>query len=244
MRHEKLTPVQQMMLKGLTLDQKVQQAQAWCADGIISRALLEELTNRWHTKASRKTMGLQTERFSRTRTCIQGEIRSFGDLLKSRLNKWLADRSKYICLSTAELLMFKKYISYSHMHRKDVNVLVILGLRYPDESLNKICEDFIKTYRKNQMSNYDFWFAVWADAHIVPMNAVRLMVDPKTGEIDPCFDKDLIMMLIPKIKQQRDKEAQRLAWAESLQDEKSIARKKRRLQGFDNLLESARRYVV
>jgi hypothetical protein len=243
MKKEKLTPNQQMMLKGLSLDEKVAQAQAWHADGLISRALLEELTNRWHTKETKKALGYQVENSLPTRTCVQGEMRAFTNLMKSRLNKWLSDRSSDVCLTADELVEFQKYLKLTYIHRSEVNAMVIIGLRYPDARLNELCEEFIEAHRKNRNGDFDFWFAVWSDVHIVPMNAVRLMTN-KTGQIEPCFDRDLIKLLIPKIKQQRDKEAQRLEWAESLNDAQSIARKQRRLQGFDALLVNACRYVV
>jgi hypothetical protein len=243
MKKEKLAPKMQMQLKGLSLEEKVVQAQAWHADGLISRALLEELTNRWHTKASKKALGCQVENSLPTRTCVQGEMRSFTNLLKSRLNKWLSDRVSDVRLSADEIVEFQKYLKLTYIHRNEVNTMVIIGLRYPDARLNELCEEFIEAHRKNRNSDFDFWMAVWSDAHIVPMNAVRLMTN-KTGQIEPCFDRDLIKLLIPKIKQQRDKEAQRLEWAESLNDAKSIARKQRRLQSFNALLNNACRYIV
>jgi hypothetical protein len=59
-----------------------------------------------------------------------------------------------------------------------VNRLLIVGLRYPDVELNRLCEEYIRTYRlieKIGYADFSFWLLLWEDGNLVPLNAVRLM---------------------------------------------------------------------
>jgi hypothetical protein len=94
-----------------------------------------------------------------------------------------------------------------------------------------------------------FWLLLWEDGNLVPLDAVRLMIknDNDNIVINNVFDKRLISNLIPLIEIQRDKEINRLMWAQSLdnnsQREKEVARKTRRLEAFNTLLKAANEYV-
>ena len=89
---------------------------------------------------------------------------------------------------------------------------------------------------------------MWEDGNFVPMDAIRLMLKIENGKyvINSRFEKALIKTLIPYITSQRDKEIERLKWAQTRDDcneDRQIPRKLRRLSAFNTLLKAAEEYT-
>lgn len=177
---------------------------------------------------------------------IESEIQELIDRLRANLNLFLSNRDKEKAkISSSDMLLFKKYINEYPQLKSKVNRLLIVGLRYPDNELNRICEEYIQQYRLIQRVNFadcSFWLLLWEDGNLVPLNAIRLMLVKKENGyvLNPCFGKHLIAELIPSVEFQRDKEKLRLKWAMSLSDPakrfSETERKQKRLNAFECLL--------
>lgn len=256
----RLTADQNLALRGLNLQEKLDRLHRWKKCGEITQETFNFLSNKWINKETKKVMGLKNplakrgnenaERSTCSKSIVEGEMQKFLDKLRNKLNSYLATRCTEICeLTDAELEEFRKYLYQYSCYRSKINRLLIVGLRFPDKRVTEICGCFINTNRKH--SNYQdftFWGLLWEDGNLVPLDAVRLML-LKNGDkyqIDTCFDPLLIKSLIPLIEVQRDKEIQRLKWAQSLEGkerEKEVARKTRRLEAFNILLDAAAEYI-
>lgn len=253
-----LTMAQNLSLKGLNLQDKLNLLQCWKNNGEITQETFNFLSNKWINKETKKVMGLKnplskkpnenSERGA-TRSIIEGEMQQFLEKLRNKLNTYLAERSKEaVRLSEDELSRLKKYLGI-YGYRSIINRIAIVGLRYPDKRANELCEEFIKENRKNPIfPDVSFWVLLWEDGNLVPLDAVRLMLvaEGEKFSIDPCFDPFFIRTLIPLIEGQRDKEIQRLIWAQSLEGKErltEVARKTRRLEAFNILLNAAAEYT-
>lgn len=256
----RLTADQNLALRGLNLQEKLDRLHHWKKSGEITQETFNFLSNKWINKETKKVMGLKNplakrgnenaERSTCSKSIVEGEMQKFLDKLRNKLNSYLATRCTEICeLTDTELEEFRKYLYQYSYYRSKINRLLIVGLRFPDKRVTEICGCFINTSRKH--SNYQdftFWGMLWEDGNLVPLDAVRLML-LKNGDkyqIDTCFEPSLIKSLIPLIEVQRDKEIQRLKWAQSLEGkerEKEVARKTRRLEAFNILLDAAAEYI-
>lgn len=182
------------------------------------------------------------------RTSAEAKLQSYLEFLRRRLTAYLKSRHPFDAkLSVGEVMMFKRYLEEYPYIKSKINRLLIVGLRYPDKEINEIAEEFIlkhKIYSQINHADYAFWLMLWEDGNLVPMNAVRLMLNntEKGFELKPCFKHDTRLMeeLKPLIEFQRDKEILRLEWAKSLKDkekrEAEVERKQRRLDTFECLL--------
>lgn len=256
-----LTTAQNLALKGLNLQEKLDLLHKWKVQGEISQEAFNHLSNKWINKETRKIMGLKNplakstnenaeRRLSSTRSIVEGEMQVFLDALRNKLNSYLTVRNKDAYrLSSSELEKFRTYLFTYPCYRSKINRLLIVGLRFPDKRLNELCATFIQCNRKNTCyQDFTFWGMLWEDGNLVPLDAVRLMLVQKDNgySIDSYFDPLLIRNLIPLIEVQRDKEIQRLKWAQSLEGnerETEVARKTRRLEAFNILLDAAAKYT-
>jgi hypothetical protein len=251
---------QNMALQGLTLQEKLNLLHNWKRCGEISDHQYNHFSNLFINKEARKQLStvksLKRSVYDNddrgcARTCTEGEIQTFIDKLRSNLTDFLTCRENTeLDLSENQIALFRKYIYEYPFYRSKINRLLIVGLRYPNKSLNKISSEYVKAYKMATYYNDDaFWLLLWEDGNLVPLDAVRLMIknDNDNIVINNVFDKRLISNLIPLIEIQRDKEINRLMWAQSLdnnsQREKEVARKTRRLEAFNTLLKAANEYV-
>ena len=231
-----------------TLEEKFELLNEWRENGKISVTLFNEKTNELINKAMRKVKPASID-FSDNgmyKTVIEGEIQSFIDQLRNKINKYLSHRDKRsVRLEEKDIETFQGYLLKYGYLRSKINRLLIIGLRYPDYRLNQLSEEYIK---KNKMSpnwtDSALWLLLWEDGNLVPLNAVRLMIiDNGKGqfELNPCFNKHLVLELMPLVEFQRDKEKLRLEWAKKLrnpeQRKAEIERKQNRLDFFNCLLE-------
>ena len=229
------------------LNEKFALLEEWLKGGEISQELYNSMINKIINRTMKNVKpSVDIDDRNYHKTIIEGEMQSFLDKLRKRLNSYLSSRRNDIAkLSQQELCLFSRYLyDYPHLKSK-INRLLVVGLRYPDERINEISEEYIKKHRLNETINhadYGFWLMLWEDGNLVPLNAVRLMLT-KTDEgytLNPCFDKQLMSEIKPLIEFQRDKEIIRLQWARSLNNperqEKEVERKQRRLDMFNLLL--------
>ncbi len=251
---------QNIALQGLTLQEKLNILQKWRKDGDISDRQFNHFSNLFIDKEAKKQLSsvkalnkpvYDNDDRGCARTCTEGEIQTFIDKLRSNLNDFLTCRNtKELRLNEKQLELFRRYIYEYPYYRSKVNRLLVVGLRYPNKSLNQISTEYIRKHKMFPYYNDDsFWLLLWEDGNLVPLDAVRLMTNFVDDNIviNPIFCKHLIKNLIPLIEVQRDKEIHRLMWAQSLDDEekrtKEVARKTRRLEAFNSLLEAANEYI-
>ena len=253
-----LTTDQCITLRGLSLQEKLNLLHQWKKNGEITPQQFNHFSNLWINRDAKKQLSsvkkmapsvYDNDDKGCVRSHIEGEMQFFIDKMRNELNNWLTNRS------TSKLIVNEAYINkfteYLNTHyRSKVNRLLILGLRYPNKELNRISAEFIRSKKMHPYySDAAFWLLLWEDGNLIPNDAIRLMLVERgdTLEINNCFDTHLIRHLIPLIEVQRNKEIQRLVWAQSLEDEtqreKEVARKTQRLEMFNTLLESASRYV-
>lgn len=231
-----------------TLEDKFELLNDWKEKKEISVNLFNEKTNELINKSMRKVKPASID-FSDNgmyRTVIEGEIQAFIDQLRNKINKYLSHRDKRsVRLEEKVIETFQRYLEKYGYLRSKVNRLLIIGLRYPDYRLNQISEEYIKNNKMSQnWADSAFWLLLWEDGNLVPINAVRLMiVDNGRGEfeLNPCFNKHLVLELMPLVEFQRDKEKLRLEWAKKLrnieQRKAEVERKQKRLDFFNCLLE-------
>ena len=251
---------QNIALQGLTLKEKLDLLQRWRKVGDITDRQFNHFSTLFIDKEAKKQICTIKSLDKRVydnddrgcvRTCTEGEIQTFIDKLRSDLNDFLTCRnSKELRLTEKQLELFRKYIYEYPFYRSKVNRLLIVGLRYPNKELNKISSEYIRAHKMCPYYNDDsFWLLLWEDGNLVPIDAVRIMTKYVDNNIviNPVFDLHLVKNLIPLIEVQRDKEINRLMWAQSLEDEtkreKEVARKSRRLEAFNTLLNAARQFV-
>jgi hypothetical protein len=259
-RTKKLTTDQNIALRGLSLLEKLNVLHEWKRNGEISSEQFYHVSNRVINQDAKKQLSSVKSLNKRiydnddrgcARTCVEGEIQVLIDKLRNSLNEFLDSRTrKEICITDNQISDFRKYIWEYPFYRSKVNRLLILGLRYPNKELNKISSEYIKAHKMCSYYNDDlFWLLLWEDSNFVPIDAVRLMTKNVDGNIviNSVFEKHLIGNLIPLIEVQRDKEINRLIWAQSLEEpshrEKEVARKTRRLEAFNSLLKAAKEYL-
>lgn len=256
----KLTTAQNLQLKDLSLQEKLNLLHDWKKSGEISQQVFEHFSNLWIKKESKKMIleknplrrraGENLEKPSSSRLAVEGEINVFISKLRRNLKSYISERNVPGCkLSDEEMAEFQKFVrNYFRYCRLPINQLLILGLRYPDKELNSFCAKFIQEHKKNALIvDYYFWGSLWEDTDFVPLDAVRLMVVKINGnyEIDKCFDAGFIKSILPLIEAQRDKEALRLTQAQMLEGkerEQQVARKMHRLNAFNLLIDAAQKY--
>jgi len=172
--------------------------------------------------------------------------------LNSRLNYYLVNRNTEAPLITSEELKdFKGYLSLYPVYKDEIHKLVELGLRYPNDGLNKLCVEFIKTIKKEKRPCSELWSLLWAENHLVPNDTFRLMLD-EDGNIDKYFSKFTLRSLIPAIYVHKEKESLRLSVAmakptKSSEEEsakrKDVERKTKRLEMFNDLIAKVDSYL-
>lgn len=262
-KRPKLTMEQNKQLQGKGLQQKLEQLQSWFKTNQIDKAAFEYYSNKWIDKESRKIHAnnplsrTAKENFVRPRpTYIEALIQLLIDKLRANLNEYIANRSADdIQLTAHDYAKFEEYVhAYYGMYPAKIGRLLTVGLRYPDKSkrLNNFCCSWISTPQKEIGKDYysdpHFWGLMWEDGNFVPMDAIRLMLQIENGKyvINNRFKPMFIKALIPYITAQRDKEIERLKWAQTRDDcneERQIPRKIRRLSAFNTLLDAAEEYT-
>ena len=254
MSKEKLSYEQNIALKDLNLQEKLNLLHQWKKSKEITQAAFEHFSNLWIKKESKKVIldknplrrfPEETKRLSSSRSVVEGEIMEFNQFLRSRINLHIANRNVDVTLTDQEFGKFQRYIKDYPYYHALINRMVILGLRFPDQRLNDFCYDFAKENRKD---NASFWLLLWEDVDFVALDAVRLMLIKKEDEHiinEKSFSRGLVKELIPLIEGQREKEVERLSWAQMLEGqerERQMARKSHRLNAFNLLLEAAKKY--
>ena len=253
-KEKKLTTPQNLALRGLSLAQKLKHLSLWRKSGEITQEQFNYFSNLWISRETKKKLKAQKTptppkamHKNRHRTVVEGAMECFLNRLQGKLNNYLAQRLP-APLSNAELSLFHKYLSECLMHRGLINKLLVVGLRYPDKRLNRICEKFIRENKKYpHYSDIYFWNLLWEDGNLVPMDAIRLMLVKKEDgrHIDKTFEPSFIQSILPLIEAQRDKEAERLKFAQMLEGkerETQVKRKMERLNAFNILLKAAEEY--
>lgn len=262
-KRPKMTMEQNKQLQGKELQQKLEQLRSWFKNQQISKEAFEYYSNKWIDKESRKVYSSNPlsrtakENFIRPKLRhYEALIQVFIDKLRANLNSYIANRSADdIQLSEDEFQTFIKYVhEYYCMYPAKIGRLLTVGLRYPDKSkkLNTFCCDWIsygiREIGKDYYTDSHFWGLLWEDGNFVPMDAIRLMLKIENGKyvINNRFKPALIKELIPFITAQRNKEIERLKWAQTRDDcneERQIPRKLRRLSAFNTLLDAAEEYT-
>ncbi len=255
----KLTTAQNMQLKDLDLQEKLNLLHQWKKEKEISQQAFEHFSNLWIKKESRKVIAASNSLRRRPgenleklccRSIVEGEIRHLINNMRGKINSYIADRNiEGYSLSADEMTQFKKYVTSNfRCYKLLVNQLLILGLRYPDKGLNQFCSDFVRDNKKNfPFLDYFFWGMLWEDEDFVPLDAIRLMLVKKDNDykIDTVFEMPFIRSILPLMEAQRDKETLRLAQAQMLEGkerERQVSRKMHRLNAFNTLIAAAQEY--
>lgn len=261
-KNEKLSPDQNIALKGLNLEEKLHKLNQWLANGLVSREAFNRFSNLWIKRETRKMLGVKLEITPKRSICkavIEGEIENFLNYLRSNLNFYLSVRDKeMVKISDKDLATFTKYLSEHFHYRWLIDQLLVIGWRYPDKRLNVICDEYIKEKRINYPERLpwiidrpsidrNFWKLVWSDDNLVPLDAIWAMLEHKNNsyKLAPAF-RSSIVELMSLIKIQRLKEEQRLELARSLpqkQRESQISRCKKRLEAFELLIKASAEYM-
>ena len=259
----KLTTEQNLTLRGMNLQQRLEQLHKWYIEGKISKETFEALSNALINKASRKAQnplgasGSLEDNLPRDcpRSVVEGEIQAFLERLRGNIRSYITNRNPNVAsLTKREIEKFKRYtINYCIVYPAKVSRLLIIGLRYPDKQLNEFCVNWIRgdslSFGKNYYYDHHFWGLLWEDGDLVPLDAIRLM-GQKEGEefiIDSRFEKTFIKTLMPYFEAQRDKEVMRLKLAmmrDDRDDERQVARKLKRLNAFNILIAAAEKYCA
>lgn len=230
-----------------SLSRKFSLLESWLSEGQITseqyNSYIRKIINR-AMKSIKPYVDVNDVCFYRTAT--EAKLQSFLELLQRKLNHYLDTRDELLAkLSEGHLIMFREYMEEYPYVRSKINRLLIIGLRYPDKRLNKLAEEYILKFKIHDQINqadFAFWIMLWDDGNIVPLNAIRLMLNETENgfELKPCFNGLLKYELKPLIEFQMEKEKIRLQWAESLKDEAKrkieITRKQRRLDAFECFL--------
>lgn len=260
MTKPKLSYEQNISLKGCSLEEKLNLLHEWKKKGEIDQPAFEHFSNLWIKKESKKIINanaplrrrvnetLERSNF-RCRTVIEGEIQNFLNKLRGKINDYIANRQEEPVLTEQERNLLKKYIiEHFRSYRSLINQMLILGLRYPDKEVNRFCAEFAQINKKGKYNtDYYFWGSIWEDPDFVPLDAIRLMLVKKEDgrHIDKTFEPSFIQSILPLIEAQRDKEAERLKFAQMLEGkerETQVKRKMERLNAFNILLKAAEEY--
>ncbi len=260
----KLNNEQNLSLKGLNLQQKLEKLKSWYKSKEVSKEAFEYFSNFWINRESKKLQSnsplrrMPRENFERrSRTVAEGQVQMLIDRLRGYINAYIANRSSSaVALTESEYAEFESYVTkYFSMYPAKIGRLLTIGLKYPDSSkrINNFCVDWIQnSFRrvgKDYYSDPHFWGLLWEDGNFVPLDAIRLMLakDEKgVYQIDKRFDERNIKILLPYIEAQRDKEIERLKWAQTRDDShesNQVPRKIRRLEAFNTLIDAAERYT-
>lgn len=255
MAKEKLSYEQNIALKDLNLQEKLNLLHEWKKSGEISKAAFQCFSDLWIKKESTKAFSKkdalrrysdENSKRNAPKSVVESEIKSFTEMLRGKINDFVTYRRKDTCqITSEEWNKFLNYVRNYSYYNSLINRLIVVGLRYPDKELNKFCCDYVKEHRQNDIL---FWVLLWEDSNLVPMDAVRLMLLKKDDGFaikSKYFSLRLIRDLIPLIELQRDKEIERLRWAQMLdgtEHEVQVARKSQRLNAFNILLEAAKKY--
>jgi hypothetical protein len=210
-----------------TLNEKFSLLESWLNNGEITSSQYNFCVNKIINRAMKSvkpSIDVNDKAFYRTDT--EAKLQAFLDLLRKQLNRWLESRSNLDArLLPGQLNLFKFYMDEYPYIKSKINRLLIVGLRYPDKEFNKVAEEYVlkmKIYEPINHADYAFWLMLWEDGNLVPLNAIRLMLNKTVDGYDlkPCFKYDARLMkeLKPLIEFQRDKEIVRLQWAQSLKD--------------------------
>lgn len=244
MTKEKLTPNQNMAMKDMSLEQKVEYLASLRDHKSITPHLYNQLVNNFINKEMRKDLPIgQRNGFYKTQTTVDLQMKQMIELLRSKIKDFIAFRNDEAAkLSMDNVALYKRLLNI-YWVKPLIDELLILGLRYPDKRLTEIASRYIQEYRISLASaDEEFWLLLWSDPHFVPLDAVRIMMDTEEHRIYPCF-KGIIHKLEPYIKFQRDKEQTRLNLVKY--EDSSIVRAKEerrsdRLMKFEELLDAIR----
>ena len=248
MAKEKLTRTQNETLgKIKDLDEKFVILEQWLKEEQISQSLYNSTVNKLINRAMKSAKpSIDLDDKTGYGLAVEPEMQRLIEKLRTNLNLYLSERNKTKAkISATDLYNFERYIYDYPQLKSKVNRLLIVGLRYPDEQLNRICEKYIREHRLIESIKHTdtaFWLLLWEDGNLVPLNAVRLMlVKTDNGyDLSPCFRNHLLTLLIPLVEFQRDKEQHRLNWVKTISDPvvraKENERKQKRLDTFNCLL--------
>lgn len=239
-----------MQFKGLEFKEKMKLLQQMKTDGLVSEMQFNYFSNLWTTKHTKKIIKQQKEMQDSLWNPMDDEAQCFYSNLHTKLDNYLIQRSGIQPLEHRELQQFCDFIYRSRISQTMKNKLIILGLRFPDRDLTELCNEFIDDYCKDPTEpNFHFWIRLWEDGNLVPMDAIRQMLVLRNGkyEVDINLPYILIKELLPMITIQRDKELYRLQMAEQIigsERETQVARKQRRLEMFNLLLEACKKRLT
>lgn len=236
MKGMRLKPEQNMALQGLPLKAKLERLKVWREAGEISDEQLRYFSNRWFKKEHRRSSEPQGNK-CRYKTVLEIRIFKLCQDLQHNIKKYVAYRNKNeVMLKDKTLTEIEGILSSSRL----VPVLddfLIVALRYPDKRINEMAVEYVKKWR---MDSLPFWAKLWADENLVPNDALRLMM-PEDGQVTSSLSKEYLRYLLPLIEAQRDKEIQRLEWAEATGFLLTAQRRNKRLEAFNSLIKAIKK---
>ena len=248
-----LTKEQNLALKGLTAEERMNIIRGWYQSGQITKQQFDYLSLKQIKKEiSKKYPVPQKPQREHKKTEEEKFMTVLRHRLNTRLNYYLVNRSTEAPLiTTEELKDFKGYLNMYPLYREEIHSLIELGLRYPNDALNKLCTEFMKSIKNEKLPCSNLWCLLWAENHLVPNDTIRLMLD-EDGNLDKYFSKFSLRTLIPSIKAHQEKESLRLSVAlakptksseEETAKQKDIERKTQRLEMFNDLIAKIDSYL-
>lgn len=245
MAKERLSAEQNIEMRGKNLEEKIALLVQWRNKGKITILQYNCLQNSYINKELKKELPEielpRTGSSTGPAMVVESEINVFIDKLKSNINNYLTIREKDCAkLSVDQISNYSRYVN-NYFWLPQIDELLIIGLRYPDKRVSEISERYIREYKVRVSDvDKDFWLKLWSDKNLVPLNAVRIMLD-ENGCLHPGFRPQFVKQLIPFIEWQRKKEEIRLQFTKfessALARQREHNRKQRRLDAFSRLLE-------
>jgi len=236
MKGMRLKPEQNMALQGLSLQAKLERLKKWHEAGEINEAQLRYFSNRWFKKEHRRSSEPKDDHNRRYKTVLEIRLFKLCQELQHDIKRYIAKRDKNEVMLKDETLEEIGNVLGSYRLLPVLDEFLIIAMRYPDKRINEMAVAYVKKWR---MHSLPFWAKLWADENLVPNDALRLMM-PEEGQVTSSLSKEGLRYLLPLMEAQRDKEIQRLEWAEATGFLLTAQRRNKRLEAFNSLIKAVK----
>ena len=246
LKKPRLSKEHSVQLAGLSVLERLNKLLIWKDKRLIDKKTYDYFVRIWKEKETKRATGPlftpKDEKREGPSLAAEGDINCIIYKLYSRIKDYKISGvvSEY---PYDDFVKFKKYVEkYYSLCQRQVNQMLILGMRVPDKSkrLTDFCRSWICAVEHRYFGDDLFWKELW-QCRFVPHDAIDIMLtETENGHrIKSLFEETLIEELIPMIEIQRKYELWRVERAEN---EKEKSRRAKRLAAFDTLLNAAHEY--
>ena len=232
----RLKPEQNMALQGLSLKAKLERLKKWREAGEVTDEQLRYFSNRWFKKEHRRSTEPQGNK-CRYKTVLEIRLFKLCQELQHDIKKYVAYRNRNEVMLKDETLKEIRNVLGTYRQFPVLDEFLVIAMRYPDKRLNEMAVEYVKKWR---MESLPFWAKLWADENLVPNDAIRVMM-PEDGQVTSSLSKEYLRYLLPLIEAQRNKEIQRLEWAEATGFLLTAQRRNKRLEAFNSLIKAIKK---